>query len=1563
MFIPKRGSEVDHDRKTQIALEYALRMKKANPTVSIFWVHAASIERFRQAFSAIASQCQINEKDDTEADVLPRVKRWMESAKSGKWLMILDNADDLELFCGRPSSPALGSTKDIASRPLKHYLPTCTHGSILITTRNRQVGIRLCDDMPVEVTSMSEEEAQALLRTRLSHKDKASVELSTLARRLDHLPLALSQASAYIQETDITVGRYLELLGDEEELVKMLSRDFEATGRDPETYHAVAHTWFLSFQEIEEQCRLATQVLSLMSLLDRQDIPYTILSHYYFYVRPDDGDPTQSELEEALGILKSFSLVTGTDNGNFDIHRLVQLVTQQWIKGRETKAQFATAALYAMYHLIPKPSQSEILGRNEYVPFVSHAKELFGQVEFFYEDDSEVKADLQLLLGIHLWKDGQWSDAERLVSEVIRYSTSKYGELHITTLACRKLLGMIYHSQGRWNESERILKDVIGSADQTLGKQSYVAQTSSLGLAELYNSQDRFVEASRLLESLMAISISCGGNLPNDEKEVASGHVNRSKRARILRKFVKPLGVLRRSNRFADVVAQDTSRKSSSENKPGNAFVVAVMIDLSSAYLGCGRFLEARLLAAGAFKLFQAPRDIEAAMVLGLENCETTLAHDPKWPVLPEASPRTTALINLGSGDMHSTIAAVVPKVEAGGACIITPMVSQILSNDFDWCKRGAWEVAIASANVCEADGQYLEAYEVNARVLKSQMAMLGARHVSTLWAMQRASRYLRSLLRYAEAETCCKQGLDYVKGAPVSDPIVALRLSAELSFVYAGQNRHIEAFKLMSDLIPSFVEKLGPDHHATLELKGSFGYEHQFAHSVEAGETILLSVLQAFQRLHGADSRWALATSLKLAMLLASSKFSSDQSSEAYDSFVQLLPLYTAKYGETHPETVILTMLAAVAASLEDPSVAVDFATRALDLGITYLETVPELHAAVVFVLYISYTDLGEYEKAIGFGRRACELSTNGAATGRVLALSSLFAELGLWADAADLLEKHLTHLLTTSYKHHGKTWVTMQCLALAFQAVGRLEEAAKLQLDVTEQGQSQLQVDELDSIETSYASTLMLFHKGRPRPEAYSELLFKQAESWCRTVGPYGEETTTGILSLRSEVIDCQESQHTEQAEGTLRKLVELHKNYFDEDHTSTYRGLLDLADFLADQYRLVEAAPFYEELLRILEKHRGAAASWTLMAIRDLGECRVREKRPREAAELFMEEAFRARAAYGAGHFRTLHALSLFAEQLLRLGCWYQLKQLQLRLRNCPDLAALADSRALKHSKANSDEKSGTDSDADSDTDIDVDVADQDKEVFEGIFLNLMKLEHSPELHEQILQKVEKASRSKACVVLATCNLAQVLIKRGALAESWRLLDPLLQRPGDSSLGSAHRIALTTANLARCNQQRGHWKEMGDQYVGITQLFDTHMSIEDIFQSVNHLFAGLSTSEHDYSLKPQSKASSVDTELPETGRAYTMAHRAREAAKLVFGADDEITLVIQVSIAHMLYDKAEQGRAIETLKDAAELQKLALGPDYRETQSSMQTLQQWENCAKVDSQSTTLREEFVA
>ncbi|KAK4068242.1 uncharacterized protein Triagg1_7485 [Trichoderma aggressivum f. europaeum] len=484
--------------KTQIALEYAFQLQKTHPIVSVFWIHASSAARFRQAFGSIAQECGIPGYAESKVDVLLLVKNWLEEENHGEWLMIIDNADDMQLFFGQPPGTATSPSKVEDEKNLGRYLPECAHGTILITTRNKQVGVRMTKGrQPIEVLRMNEEESAQLLRAKLKDTSATITELSTLSSQLEHLPLALAQAASFIQKTSITVHKYLQLLRNSDmDIMHLLSREFETVGRKTEAPQAVAQTWMLSFQQIEQQHVLASELLSFMSMLDRQDIPAEFLSHYGEQAK---GAVPRGEIEltEALGILKAFSFVT-ENSGNFDMHRLVQLVTRKWLTSRGTIHRFGTEALMTVSKMYPFGKYET---RTKCAAYLSHANAVLQLNGLQSRDENIARAYLLHSIAAYFEIEGKWSQAEVFITESIEIRRELLGADDLDTLASMHNLAVTYIYQGRWKEAEDLHVQVMRTRKIKLGADHPDTLASMYNLAHTWKRQGRDNDALTLMKT------------------------------------------------------------------------------------------------------------------------------------------------------------------------------------------------------------------------------------------------------------------------------------------------------------------------------------------------------------------------------------------------------------------------------------------------------------------------------------------------------------------------------------------------------------------------------------------------------------------------------------------------------------------------------------------------------------------------------------------------------------------------------------------------------------------------------------------------------------------------------------------------------------------------------------------------------------------------------------------------------------------------------------------------------------------------------------------------------
>lgn len=262
---------------------------------------------------------------------------------------------------------------------------------------------------------MDDRESKELLEKKLEEDRTDPDDLSALSSRLEHLPLALVQAATFMKEKSVSVRNFLELLDkSDQDLVDLLSEDFETVRTDAKAPRAVAETWILSFEQIQEQNAFSSELISLMSFFDRQAIPSEFLA--YYCEQPGQKERGEMQLQKALGVLKAFSFVTVGKDQSLDVHRLVQVVSRKWLAREERVKRFAGQALLAVSHAYPFGNYKNWVTCRKCLPHVYAVLKFEGTG---LRDEKIGKAALLDCTGAYLHYQGQWKEAERLQLEAV----------------------------------------------------------------------------------------------------------------------------------------------------------------------------------------------------------------------------------------------------------------------------------------------------------------------------------------------------------------------------------------------------------------------------------------------------------------------------------------------------------------------------------------------------------------------------------------------------------------------------------------------------------------------------------------------------------------------------------------------------------------------------------------------------------------------------------------------------------------------------------------------------------------------------------------------------------------------------------------------------------------------------------------------------------------------------------------------------------------------------------------------------------------------------------------
>ena len=201
--------------KSQIAIEFSYRLRKQWPDIWVFWVYCSAAARFEDSFRQIATRVEIPGHDDPKSDILRLVCNWLSDESNGRWLVILDNADDEEVFYGKSTAQNLLGIEqqNVAGNqvPLTSFLPQTPNGRVLVTSRNKSLAAMLIlgDDATYEVGLMDEETAIELVQKKVPVTINNRDTCKRLVHALDLLPLAIAQAAGYIRARSprITIER------------------------------------------------------------------------------------------------------------------------------------------------------------------------------------------------------------------------------------------------------------------------------------------------------------------------------------------------------------------------------------------------------------------------------------------------------------------------------------------------------------------------------------------------------------------------------------------------------------------------------------------------------------------------------------------------------------------------------------------------------------------------------------------------------------------------------------------------------------------------------------------------------------------------------------------------------------------------------------------------------------------------------------------------------------------------------------------------------------------------------------------------------------------------------------------------------------------------------------------------------------------------------------------------------------------------------------------------------------------------------------------------------------
>ena len=432
--------------KTQLAMEYAHRFMADYDL--IWWVPSERAEEISQSLADLARKMELRVGDNV-AEAAEAALEELRRDTIPHWLLIFDNADN--------------------PKQLETYLPMGS-GHVIITSRN-QAWTNSADLLEVDV--FSREESVAHLLRHVPNLDPA--DAARVAEALGDLPLAIEQASAWLEQTGMPAQSYVEELSTR--ATRILGLNQPADYPTP-----VVATWNMSFDRLRDRSPAAVRLLQILAFCSPGPISMNLLYSEETILALLPFDPALSErlmLGRIIRDISRFALVKVDQGSNsLQIHRLVQAV----IRAQMTE-QEQTDARHELHTILvgARPRQGETDDPSNWSTYEIIWPHLGPSIA----EECDDPRTRQLLIDWvrYQWKIGEFEACLNLAHRLESIWTRQLGADDQQTLHLRFHIANALRSQGRYREALELDTAVLEKQRAALGTDHPHALMTAGGLA------------------------------------------------------------------------------------------------------------------------------------------------------------------------------------------------------------------------------------------------------------------------------------------------------------------------------------------------------------------------------------------------------------------------------------------------------------------------------------------------------------------------------------------------------------------------------------------------------------------------------------------------------------------------------------------------------------------------------------------------------------------------------------------------------------------------------------------------------------------------------------------------------------------------------------------------------------------------------------------------------------------------------------------------------------------------------------------------------------------------